>query len=114
MKTFSQFVALKESVLDVDLPDGDQGEDCLLRAFKVAIHKHRDDVMNFLLRLAKHNPDIQVELDKLNHKMQLNPHEPPKKKKTRMGSGHGNDLDKDGDVVVPNSADSAHGEMPNS
>lgn len=113
MKTFSQFVALKEGgALDVDLPsDSDNGEESILRAFAVAIKKHRGDVMQFLERLAKQNPDIQVELDKLNHKNQLMPHQPPKKK-LRMGSAHGNDLEKDGDVVVPNSADSAHGEMP--
>lgn len=107
MQTFSQFVDMMENgILDVDLPaDDSAGNDCLLRAMSTALKSNKSDVMAFLTRLAKQNPDIQAELDKMNHETHMLP-----KKKMRMGSSM--DQDKDGDVIIPNSADSSHGELP--
>ncbi len=113
MKTFSQFVGLKEnSFLDVDQADDKDGEESgIMKALQHAAEKYHSEVVSFLQRLAKQDPDIQIELDKMNHK---NAHPKPSKKKPRMGASFGHGFDHgDGDVVVPNSADSAHGEMPN-
>ncbi len=114
MKTFSQFVGLKENgVLDVDQADDKDGEESgVMKALQHAADKHHSEVISFLQRLAKADPDIQIELDKMNHKDAQPKHS---KKRPRMGAAFGHGFDNgEGDVVVPNSADSAHGEMPNS
>jgi hypothetical protein len=113
MKTFSDFISLKENgILDVDKADETGDDSGIMRALSHAADKHHSEVVSFLQRLAKQDPDIQLELDKINHKNAGPKHH---KRKPRMGTSLGAGFDNgDGDVVVPNSADSASGEMPNS
>jgi len=87
MKTFAEFID------DHDRDDG------IYRALKIAAQDHHQDVMSFLMRLAKQNPDIQAELDKSNHE---NGNKPIRRKEDRRAS----------DVIIPNGADGASGEMP--
>ncbi len=108
MKTFGQFLSIKESgVLDVDRADDAGGGGGIMRALTVAAQDNESEVISFLQRLAKQNPDIQLELDKMNHE---NGNQKPSRKKARLGRSH--DHNGEGDVVVPNSADSSHGDMP--
>lgn len=106
MKKFKEFFRIRENgILNVDVPDNIGKENNIMRALSLANLRHHQETMSFLTRLAKQDPDIQIELDKFNHVKQQ---EPPKK--LRMGSGLGHER---GDEVVPNNADSASGDsMP--
>lgn len=96
MKTFSKFLEMKEKGLDVSLPNYSDGEsESLQKALEKALENHRDAVKSFLERLAKQDPDIQIELDKANHSS-INS---PKRKISFSPEGRG-------DVVIPNAADS--------
>lgn len=92
MKTFAEFL---------DSNEGD--DDGIFKALKIAAQDHRSDVMSFLRRLASQNPDIQIELDQMNHRAGNMP--------ARHKNGDKND-DPEGraDVIVPNSADMASGD----
>ena len=100
MKTFNDFLSSKEYIIEND--DSTEG---LERALKIAADDHHEDVMSFLKRLASQNPDIQIELDKMNHKLGNMPAR--HKKKPDFG-----DAESRGDVVVPNNADGPPGDLP--
>lgn len=93
MKTFSEF-----------LSDHEGDDEGIMKALRIACSDHKEDTMSFLQRLAKQNPDIQIELDKMNHQ---NGNMPMKRR-----PGYGKDPERS-DVIVPNTADNAAGDMPN-
>jgi hypothetical protein len=98
MKTFSKFLEMQEKPLDME-EDSDTS-DLLSKALQKAIENHPSEVKEFLERLAKQDPDIQIELDNINHRQHMDM--PKKPNSGAFGAGH---------VVVPNKADAMDGDL---
>lgn len=88
----------------------------LFRVVELALKVARPDVVRFLSRLAKAHPEIQAEMDKMN-KDELNMSALGNRlgrigRKIKLGGESALDGNTSGDVIAPNTPDSAHGELP--